>query len=58
MFQNTEIIFVSASPQLLEAAKSEGFHTIDPAKEAVAHPPVEHPPAEHPAAEQSEHDQS
>jgi len=42
MFQNTEIIFVSASPQLLEAAKSEGFHTIDPAKEAVAHPPVEH----------------
>ena len=36
MFQATEIIFVSASPQLLEAAKSEGFHTIDPAKEAVA----------------------
>jgi methionine salvage enolase-phosphatase E1 len=36
MFQGTEIIFVSASPQLLEAAKSEGFHTIDPAKEAVA----------------------
>ncbi|HEY1209310.1 MAG TPA: type II toxin-antitoxin system VapC family toxin [Terracidiphilus sp.] len=34
MFQATEIIFVSASPQLLEAAKSEGFHTIDPAKEA------------------------
>ena len=33
MFQATEIIFVSASPQLLEAAKSEGFHTIDPAKE-------------------------
>jgi hypothetical protein len=26
---------VSASPQLLEAAKSEGFHTIDPAKEAA-----------------------
>jgi predicted nucleic acid-binding protein len=36
MFQATEIIFVSASPQLLEAAKSEGFHTIDPAKEAAA----------------------
>jgi methionine salvage enolase-phosphatase E1 len=36
MFQNTEIIFVSASPQLLEAAKSEGFHTLDPAKENSA----------------------
>jgi predicted nucleic acid-binding protein len=36
MFQATEIIFVSASPLLLEAAKSEGFHTIDPAKEAAA----------------------
>ena len=35
MFQGTEILFVSASPQLLEAAKGEGFHTIDPAKEAV-----------------------
>ncbi len=35
MFQGTEIIFVSASPQLLETAKSEGFHTLDPAKEAV-----------------------
>jgi hypothetical protein len=34
MFQGTEIIFVSASAQLLEAAKSEGFHTLDPAKEA------------------------
>lgn len=33
MFQGTEIIFVSASPQLLEAAKTEGFHTLDPAKE-------------------------
>jgi hypothetical protein len=33
MFQATEIIFVSASPQLLEAAKAEGFHIIDPAKE-------------------------
>ena len=36
MFQATEIIFVSASQQLLETAKSEGFHTIDPAKEADA----------------------
>jgi predicted nucleic acid-binding protein len=36
MFQGTEIIFVSASALLLEAAKSEGFHTLDPAKEAVA----------------------
>ena len=35
MFQATEIIFVSASPLLLETAKSEGFHTIDPAKEAA-----------------------
>jgi predicted nucleic acid-binding protein len=34
MFQATEIIFVSASPQLLEAARAEGFHTLDPAKEA------------------------
>ena len=35
MFQGTEIIFVSASPQLLEAAKGEGFHALDPAKEAA-----------------------
>jgi uncharacterized protein len=35
MFQGTEIIFVSASPQLLEAARAEGFHALDPAKEAV-----------------------
>lgn len=35
MFQATEIIFVSSSTQLLEAAKSEGFHTIDPAKKAA-----------------------
>ncbi|MDR3727967.1 MAG: type II toxin-antitoxin system VapC family toxin [Terracidiphilus sp.] len=35
MFQGMEIIFVSASQQLLEAAKAEGFHTLDPAKEAV-----------------------
>ena len=41
MFQNTEIIFVSASAQLLEAAKSEGFHTIDPARETPTPVPVE-----------------
>jgi predicted nucleic acid-binding protein len=35
MFQGTEIIFVSASPQLLEAAKAEGFHALDPAKETA-----------------------
>jgi methionine salvage enolase-phosphatase E1 len=35
MFQGTEIIFVSSSPQLLEAAKAEGLHTLDPAKEAA-----------------------
>ena len=34
MFQGTEIIFVSASPLLLDAAKAEGFHTLDPAKES------------------------
>lgn len=34
MFHGTEIIFVSSSPQLLEAAKAEGFHVIDPATEA------------------------
>ena len=33
MFQGTEIIFVSASALLLEAARSEGFHALDPAKE-------------------------
>jgi predicted nucleic acid-binding protein len=36
MFQGTEIIFVSASPQLLEAARGEGFHALDPAKESVS----------------------
>jgi uncharacterized protein len=33
MFQGTEVIFVSASAQMLEAAKAEGFHALDPAKE-------------------------
>jgi len=35
MFQGTEIIFVSASQHLLDAAKAEGLHTLDPAKEAA-----------------------
>jgi predicted nucleic acid-binding protein len=35
MFPGTEITFVSASPQLLAAAKSEGFTTLDPATESV-----------------------
>lgn len=35
MFQGTEIIFVSASEPLLEAAKTEGFNTLDPAMEAA-----------------------
>jgi uncharacterized protein len=36
MFQGTEIIFISASMHLLDAAKSEGFNTLDPALEPVA----------------------
>ena len=35
MFQGTEIIFVSSSPCLLEAAKTEGFAVLDPVDEAV-----------------------
>jgi uncharacterized protein len=39
MFQATEIIFVSASHHLIEAAKAEGFNVLDPVKEvAVATP--------------------
>jgi hypothetical protein len=34
MFRGTEIVFVSASQTLLDAAKAEGFHALDPAKEA------------------------
>lgn len=30
MFKGTEIIFVSASPHLLEAAKTEGLNVLDP----------------------------
>jgi predicted nucleic acid-binding protein len=35
MFQGTEIIFVSASQHLLEAAKTEGFAVLDLLKEAA-----------------------
>jgi uncharacterized protein len=38
MFQGTEIIFVSASQILLEAARTEGFNTLDPAKESEPQP--------------------
>ncbi len=36
MFQGTEIVFVSASQPLLDAAKSEGFPVLDPVKETAA----------------------
>jgi uncharacterized protein len=35
MFQGTEVIFVSASAQMLEAAKAEGFHALDPTNGAA-----------------------
>lgn len=35
MFRGTEIIFVSASPMLLEAARAEGFQALDPAKDEI-----------------------
>jgi hypothetical protein len=35
MFRGTEIIFVSASPSLREAARSEGFQALDPEKDAM-----------------------
>ena len=35
MFQGTEIVFVSASAQLLEAAAGEGFKVLDPVKEVA-----------------------
>jgi uncharacterized protein len=35
MFQGTEIIFVSASTHLLEAARAEGFNVLDLLKEAA-----------------------
>lgn len=33
MFHGTEVVFVSSSTALLESAKAEGFHTLDPALE-------------------------
>jgi uncharacterized protein len=30
MFQGTEVIFVSASRHMLDAAKAEGFNSVDP----------------------------
>jgi uncharacterized protein len=30
MFQGTEVIFVSSSPGMLEAARTEGFNALDP----------------------------
>jgi len=35
MFHGTEIVFVSASALLIEAAASEGFKVLDPAKEVA-----------------------
>lgn len=35
MFQGTEIVFVSASQHLLDAARAEGFNVLDPVNEAV-----------------------
>jgi uncharacterized protein len=35
MFRGTEIIFISASPMLLEAARSEGFQALDPEKDEI-----------------------
>jgi hypothetical protein len=36
MFPGTTITFVSSSRALLEAARSEGLETLDPASEAVS----------------------
>lgn len=35
MFRGTEIIFVSSSPLLLEAAKCEGLQTLDPETDKI-----------------------
>ena len=35
MFPGTEIVFVTASPHLLEAAQAEGFRAVDPAAEGA-----------------------
>ena len=36
MFQGTEIIFVSASSNLLDVARTEGFNVLDPVNEVVS----------------------
>ena len=36
MFKGTQIVFVSTSAALLEAARSEGLETIDPSHQALA----------------------
>lgn len=36
MFRGTEIIFVSASQQLLESARTEGFQALDPVRDTLA----------------------
>jgi uncharacterized protein len=33
MFQGTEVIFVSASPHMIDAARAEGFHALDPSRD-------------------------
>ena len=35
MFQGTEIIFLSTSQRMLEAASAEGFNVLDPTKDSV-----------------------
>src|SRR4029077_18241709 len=35
MFRGTEIIFVSSSLMLLEAARAEGFQALDPEKDEI-----------------------
>lgn len=35
MFRGTEIIFISASPALLEAARAEGFQALNPEKDEM-----------------------
>ena len=35
MFRGTEIIFVSASPALMETARAEGFQALDPEKDEM-----------------------
>lgn len=35
MFRGTEIVFVSVSPVLLEAARAEGFQVLDPEKDGI-----------------------